>query len=122
MRRQEDAAELTDIDQIFVSRVLEVVCAGHRDVTYITGLEIERSTRFGRYVDGQAALAADDVVPFVAGGVPVQLAHGSWLDGEKRCGEVAGDWEGLRVDDLETSAGHFVGLLLAEVVAVSICK
>lgn len=85
--------KLTDIDQIFVSSILEIVCAGSRDVSYIAGLEVECSARFGRYVDGQATLAADDVVPFVAGGVPVQLSHSSRLDGEQCCGEVASNGE-----------------------------
>ena len=109
---------LTDIYQILVAGILEIMRTGVGDVSDVTRPEIIRLAGFGGYEDGQTALAADDVVPLVAGGVPVQLPHCSGLDGEEGGGEVARDGEGLGVDDFERAAGDFVGCLLAEVVAV----
>jgi hypothetical protein len=51
-REYKRVPKLTDINQVFVSSVLKVVCAGSRDISYVTGLEVECSARFGRYVDG----------------------------------------------------------------------
>lgn len=55
----------TEIDQIFRSRVLEIVSCCHGYVTGVAGLEVESARTGGSGVDGQTALAADDVVPFV---------------------------------------------------------
>lgn len=55
----------TEIDQVFCPRVLEIVRCCHGYVTSVAGLEVESARTGGSGVDGQTALAADDVVPFV---------------------------------------------------------
>lgn len=55
----------TEIDQIFCSRVLEIVSCCDGYVTGVASLEVESARTGGSGVDGQTALAADDVVPFV---------------------------------------------------------
>lgn len=68
--RQKDCR--TEIDQVFCSRVLEIVRCCHGYVTGVAGLEVESARTGGSRVDGQTALAADNVVPFVRGGVPME--------------------------------------------------
>lgn len=55
----------TEIYQVFCSRVFEIVSCCHGYVTGVAGLEVESARTGGSGVDGQTALAADDVVPFV---------------------------------------------------------
>lgn len=55
----------TEIDQVFCSRVFEIVRCCHGYVTGVAGLEVESARTGGSGVDGQTTLTADDVVPFV---------------------------------------------------------
>lgn len=77
-RRREEEEERkkkdcrTEIYQVFCSRVLEIVRCCHGYVTGVAGLEVESARTGGGGVDGQTTLAADDVVPFVRGGVPME--------------------------------------------------
>ena len=65
--------------------------AGVGDVSDVTRPEIIRLAGFGGYEDSQPALAADDVVPLVAGGVPVQLPHRSRLEPHGNPGHALGN-------------------------------
>src|ERR1700710_355443 len=48
----------------------------------------------------------------------MQLSHRPRLDCKQRRGEVCRDWEGERIENLDSAAWHFKWLLLTEVVAV----
>lgn len=110
------------IDKILIACVLKVMRIRHRHIPDIASLEVESTTAFRRREDCQPRLALDEEGPLVAllavGDVPVELAHGTGLDGEEGGGEVLGDGEGQGVEDLDAAAGDGVGVLLREVVAV----
>lgn len=113
----------------------------HGYVTGVAGLEVESARTGGSGVDGQTTLAADDVVPFVRGGVPVEsniwsvevaktkyrmvslstdlLAHGSRLDSEQTHGKVLGDGKCRRVQQFHTATRDFIRFLLREMIRVA---
>ena len=106
------------VDHVHVPRVLDVVAVREGDISHVTFCEIERPRGRGGGEDADAGLAGDEEVPLVAGGVPVDLAHGARLDRDKGGTEVVRDGESGRVDDFDRAARDHVRLLLREMIGV----
>lgn len=105
-------------DDVLGAGVLDVVAGSLRDVAHAAGREVEGAGRLGRLEDGDAGGPLQEVVPLGRGCVPVDLTHRAGLDDDEGGGEVGGDGEGGRVEDLDGAAGGLVGLLLGPVVGV----
>jgi hypothetical protein len=105
-------------NQINVASVLDIVAVGSGDVANASGSEVKGASGLGGLEDGNSAASLEEVTPFVRGGVPVDFADGAGLDDDKGGGEVLGDGEGGRVEDLDGTAGDSVWLLLRPVVGV----
>lgn len=58
--------------------------------------------------------------PFVAGQVPVDLAHAAGVHSDDCGGEIGGDREGCGVNDFDGATGDTVCGLLGEVVGVAL--
>lgn len=108
------------INYVYVARILDIMAIRKRDIAHITLREVERprSSRSGE--DRHPRIARDKEIPFIAIGVPVDLTHSSWLDGDERDTEIGSDWEGRGVQDLHGAAIDDVGFLLGEVVGVGV--
>lgn len=106
--------------QLLIPRILDIMAARLREIPHITSAIIKRRGGTRRLEQGRPPLAADEKGPLVATGMPVDLAHAAGLHGDDGGGEVRGDGEGGRVDDLDGAAGDLVGRLLGEVVGVAV--
>lgn len=105
--------------EVLVARVLDVVAVRLGEVRDVARAVVERGGLVRGREQGRAALALDEEAPLVARRVPVDLAHAAGLHGHHGGGEVGGDGEGQRVDDLDAAPGHLVRGLLGEVVRVA---
>jgi len=105
-------------NQINITSVLDIVTVGSGDVSNTSGSEVKGASRLGGLENGDSAAALEEVAPFVGGGVPVNFADGAGLDDDEGGGEVLGDREGGRVEDLDGTTGDGMWLLLRPVVGV----
>ena len=83
-------------------------------------MEVEGTGGAGGGEDCHAAFAGDEERPLVGSQVPMHLAHRTGLESEESHGEVVGDWEGGRVDNLHLTPIHSEWLLLREMVGVAL--
>ena len=85
----------------------------HGDISHISGAIVKRLATSRGSKDRNPRPTRQKEVPFVAVGMPMQLAHGTGLERYECCGDVGCGREGGRVDDLESSSvGDGEGLLL----------
>lgn len=90
------------------------------NIAHIPRGEIKRPRRRWGGEDCGARVPADEEVPLIAIGVPVDFAHCTRLDDHEGDAEVEGNGEGGRVDDLDGAAGYDVRVLLGEMIGVGI--
>lgn len=109
-----------DKDQILIAGVLDIMAVRLREIPHVSSTEVKGSGGAGRGKQSRSTLALDEECPLVAGRMPVNLAHAAWMHGDHGSGEVVGDGEGQRIDDLDGSAFHLVGGLLGEMVGVAL--
>lgn len=90
------------------------------EVPDIPSVVIKRSSRRRRSKQCRSALSADKKRPLIAAWMPVDLAHPAGVHGDNGSGEVLGDREGVRVDDLHRATRDTVCWLLGEVEGVAL--
>lgn len=99
--RELGCLENLEENQINITSVLNIVTVGSRDVTNTSGSEVKGASGLRSLENGDSAAALEEVAPFVGGGVPVNLADGAGLDDDEGGGEVLGDGESGRVENLD---------------------
>ena len=73
-------------------------------VAHVTGFKVHCSRAASCGEHGHAPLAADEELPFVSIGMPVQLAQTTGLQGDQRGGDILRDLEIARVNDAHLAA------------------
>lgn len=113
---------LQDLEENHVlgTSVLNVVRSSLRNISDTAGREVEGTSSFGRLEDGDTGRTLQEVVPLGRSGVPVNFTHGTGLHGNERSGEVIGEGEGRRVEDLDRATRNLVRRLLRPVVGLSL--
>src|SRR5207237_2129942 len=81
---------------------------------------VERARLAGRAEHAHSCLASDVVLPLVRIGMPMQLAHPSWINLHKRGSDRDGRVKALRIDDPHGARSGPDRLLLRHVVTESI--
>lgn len=82
---------------IYIARVFNVMSIRERDISHVSLsiIECPRGIRSGE--GSQSSVTSDEEIPFVAVSMPVNLTHGTRLDGYERNAEIRGYWECGRV-------------------------
>lgn len=106
--------------QILIPRILNIMTIRLREIPNITSHIVKSRSSIRRRKQRRPTLALNKERPLIARRVPMDLAHATRMNSHNRRGEIAGYWEGERVDNLDGAAGYLVGALFGEVVGVAL--
>src|SRR2546429_3710146 len=90
--------------QVVAAGVFDVMRQRLLYVAHVTGFKVHCSRAASCGEHGHAPLAADEELPFVSIGMPVQLAQTTGLQGDQRGGDILRDLEIARVNDAHLAA------------------
>lgn len=107
-------------NQVILSGVLNVVAIRLWEIANIPGHKVKGSCSLRSSEKRRTTLSLDEKGPLIAGWVPVNLTHASRMHSDNRRGEVAGDGESLRVNNLNGASSNLMRLLFRKVVGIAL--